>query len=94
LTPLLLILQAATAACAFPAGFSMLSDAFPLPIRNLAVSLIIMIGYLVGAGLFPFGIGYVAERSSFSWSFLILGLLTLGIVPLLVKIDRRGIDRE
>ena len=94
LTPPILILQAATAACAFPAGFSMLSNAFPLPIRNLAVSLIIMIGYLVGAGLFPFGIGYVAERSSFSWSFLILGLLTLGIVPLLVKIDRRGIDRE
>lgn len=94
LTPLLLILQAATAVCAFPAGFSMLSNAFPLSIRNLAVSLVIMIGYLVGGGLFPLGIGYIAERSSFSWSFSILGLLTLGVVPLLVRIDPRRTDSE
>ncbi len=92
LTPLLLVLQAATAACAFPAGFSMLSDAFPLPMRNLAVSLVVMIGYLVGGGLFPFGIGYIAERSSFSWSFSILGLLTLGAVTLLVRVGPRGPD--
>ncbi len=93
LTPALLILQAATAVCAFPAGFSMLSNAFPVSIRNLAVSLVIMIGYLVGGGLFPLGIGYVAERSSFSWSFSILGLLTLGVVPLLVGMDPRETDR-
>ncbi len=93
LIPLLLILQSATAVCAFPAGFSMLSDAFPLPIRNLAVSLVVMIGYLVGGGLFPFGIGYVAERSSFSWSFSILGLLTLGVVPLLMRVEPREADR-
>ncbi len=90
--PLLVILQASSAVCTFPAGFTMLSHGFPSPLRNLAVSLVIMIGYLVGGGVFPFGIGYIAERFSFSWSFLIQGLLTLGVVPLLLKIHPRQDD--
>jgi len=83
ITSLLVVLQASSVACAFPAGFTMLSAIFPSSIRNLAVSLVFMIGYLFGGGAFPLGIGYVAEISSFSWSFLLLGLLTLSIIPIL-----------
>ena len=90
MTPLLVMLQAASAVCTFPAGFTMLSHEFSSPIRNLVVSLVIMIGYLLGGGAFPWGIGYIAERSSFSWSFSLQGLLTLSIVPLLLKFHRRN----
>ena len=86
LTPLLIILQASVAVCAFPAGFSMLSHGFPSAFRNLAISLVIMMGYLLGAGAFPLGVGYVAEKLSFSWSFILQGLLTLCMVPFLLKV--------
>lgn len=82
-TPWLVVLQAASATCTFPAGFAMLSTQFPQSSRSLAVSLIIMVGYLLGGGLFPLGIGYIAERFSFSWSFFLLGILSLSMVPLL-----------
>ena len=62
MTPLLVVLQASSAACMFPVGFTMLSALFPNSLRSLAVSLVIMIGYLIGGGAFPLGIGYIAER--------------------------------
>jgi NNP family nitrate/nitrite transporter-like MFS transporter len=86
MTPLFIVLQASSSACTFPAGFAMLSAMFPQPFRNHAVSLVILIGSLLGGGAFPLGIGYVAERFSFSWSFFLLGLLTLSMVPLLVLV--------
>jgi MFS transporter, NNP family, nitrate/nitrite transporter len=89
MTLLLVILQASSAVCTFPAGFTMLSHGFPAPLRNLVVSLVIMIGYLLGGGAFPWGIGYIAERASFSWGFFLQGLLTLGMVPLLLKFNPR-----
>jgi NNP family nitrate/nitrite transporter-like MFS transporter len=91
ITSLLVILQASSAACTFPAGFTMVSIMFPQSSRSLAVSLVIMIGYLLGGGAIPLGMGYIAERFSFSWSFSLLGLLTLSMIPLLflVRSGRR-----
>lgn len=80
ITSLLVVLQASSATCAFPAGFTMVSIMFPQSSRSLAISLVIMIGSLLGGGAFPLGMGYIAERFSFSWSFSLLGLLTLSIV--------------
>jgi NNP family nitrate/nitrite transporter-like MFS transporter len=82
ITPWLVVLQASSAACMFPVGFTLLSTLFPDALRSLAVSMVIMIGYLIGGGVFPLGIGYVAERLSFSWGFGLLGVLTLAMVPL------------
>jgi NNP family nitrate/nitrite transporter-like MFS transporter len=86
LVPWLVILQASSAVCTFPAGFALMSARLSPSLRNLGVSLIIMIGYFLGAGLCPLGMGYVAELFSFSWSFILLGLFCLSMVPLLLKI--------
>jgi MFS transporter, NNP family, nitrate/nitrite transporter len=90
MTPLLVVLQASSAACMFPVGFTMLSTLFPSSLRSLAVSLVIMIGYLIGGGAFPLGIGYIAETLSFSWSFSLIGLLALMTIPLFFLIHREG----
>ena len=52
-TPVLIFLQSAFAASFYPAGFSLLSSVFPLPIRNVAVSMVLMFATLVGAGAVP-----------------------------------------
>ncbi|RPJ09668.1 MAG: MFS transporter, partial [Deltaproteobacteria bacterium] len=87
LSAVLIILQSSSAVCMFPAGFAMLSHGFPPSLRNLAVSLVIMISYLVGGGMFPLGMGYIAEKLSFSWSFGLLGIFTLAMVPVLLGIS-------
>ena len=91
-TPLLIVLQTLAVVCIFPAGFVMLAVIFSPSRRNLALSLIVTIGYLIGAGVFPVGIGYIAEKSSFSWSFAILGLLVLSVIPLLslIRLENRA----
>jgi len=86
IVPWLVILQASSAVCTFPAGFAMMSSHLPPSMRNLGVSLVIMIGYFLGGGLCPLGMGYIAELFSFSWSFVLLGLFCLSMVPLLLKI--------
>lgn len=85
-TALLVVLQASSSVCAFPTGFTMLSAIFPPSIRNLGVSLVFMISYLLGGGAFSLGIAYIAEVSSFSRSFSLLGLVTLSIIPVLLLI--------
>ena len=80
---LLIFLQSAAAASVFPAGFSLVSVIFPAGLRSLAVSMVIIIGSLIGGGVIPPAIGYLAEAFSFSFGLRLLGLLTLSILPLL-----------
>lgn len=87
ITPVLVFLQAASAACFFPSAFSIVSHLFVSQVRNLAVSLVVVAGSLVGAGAIPTGIGYFAEAYSFSFAICITGLLTLGVVPLLLRVN-------
>jgi NNP family nitrate/nitrite transporter-like MFS transporter len=80
---ILIFLQATAALCFFPAGFSMVSRVFPSSQRTLAVSLVTVMGSLLGGGVVPPAIGYLAEASSFSAGLGLLGLLTLSVPPLL-----------
>lgn len=82
-TPTLIVLQATSAPCFFVAAFSMVSFIFPPDLRSLAVSLLVLIGFLFGAGVVPPGIGYLAEALSFSFGFSLLGILVLATLPLL-----------
>lgn len=85
-TPALILLQATSAACLFPAGFAIVSGIFPPHLRSLAISLVVLVGYFFGAGLVPSGIGYLAEALSFSVGFSLLGILTLAMLPLLSRL--------
>ncbi len=87
ITPILVFFQSMASVCFFPAGLSMVSHLFAPHLRTLAVSLVMVVGFLVGAGLIPSGIGYFAEAFSFSGAICIVGLLTLAAVPLLLRIN-------
>ena len=82
ITPLLAFLQAASAASFYPAGFSLLSSVFPLPIRNLAVSMVLIVATLFGAGGVPPLIGFLADTVSFSFAFGAAGAATLAFLAL------------
>ena len=81
ITPTLIILQAASPPCFFPAALAVASLVFPSHLRSLGMSLLALVAVLVGNGAIPPGIGYVAEMSSFSFSFSLLGVLLVGMVP-------------
>jgi MFS transporter, NNP family, nitrate/nitrite transporter len=80
ITPVLAFLQAASAASFYPAGFSLLSSAFALPVRNLAVSMVLIVATLLGAGGVPPLIGLLADTVSFSFAFGAAGAATLVFV--------------
>jgi NNP family nitrate/nitrite transporter-like MFS transporter len=83
ITPPLIFLQAAFAASFYPAGFSLISSVFPLPIRNVAVSMVLILATLVGAGGVPPLIGLLADHFSFALAFGAAGAATLALlVPL------------
>lgn len=76
-TPLLVFLQASSVPSLMPVGLTMSSAIFPSSFRNVGVSLVALIGFVLGGGLIPSGMGFWAERFSFSSSFLLLGILSL-----------------
>jgi MFS family permease len=90
ITPPLIFLQAACAAAFYPAGFAMLSAVFPLPLRNVAVSMIMILGVLVGGGCVPPIVGFLADSHSFSLAFSAAGLATLASVFLLGSFPSRN----
>jgi len=80
ITPLLAFLQAASAASFYPAGFALLSSVFPLPVRNLAVSMVLIVATLFGSGGVPPLIGVLADTVSFSFAFGAAGVATLAFI--------------
>jgi len=88
-TPILLFLQAASAACLFPVGFTILALIFPSHLRSAAVSLVIFVGFLLGGGVVPSSIGHWAEAYSFSSALTILGLLFIVLLPLFLRVGAR-----
>ncbi|MFH1758733.1 MAG: MFS transporter, partial [Pseudomonadota bacterium] len=88
-TPILLFLQAASAACLFPVGFTILALIFPSHLRSAAVSLVIFVGFLLGGGVVPSSIGHWAEAFSFSSALTILGLLFMVLVPIFLRVGAR-----
>ena len=83
MTPVLIILQASSLPCFFGAAFAMASLIFPSHRRTLAISFLVLIGIVCGAGVMPPSIGYLAEVFSFSFGFTLIGVLALAALPLL-----------
>lgn len=69
----LVFLQPLIAVCFFPAGFAAISLIVPPRLRNIAVSLIIPLAFVVGGGLAPVFIGFLGDRHSFSLGIMICG---------------------
>ena len=80
-TKVFVFLQPALAGCFFPAGFAAVSFIFPPKLRNLAVSLIVPMAFLVGAGIVPIFIGLVGDIRSFALGIAISGgVITTGSI--------------
>ena len=90
ITPPLIFLQAGFAASFYPAGFSLLSSVFPLPVRNVAVSMVLILASLIGAGVVPPLVGFLADRFSFSFAFGAAGVAALACLLLFGFFPPRG----
>lgn len=80
------LLQPMLIAAFFPAGVTELAKIAPPESRNLAISLVIPVGNLFGAGAVPAALGYFAERGHFGAGFVAVGglmLTALALLPLL-----------
>ncbi len=93
ITPPLVFLQAACAASFYPPGFSLLSSVFPPSIRNVAVSMVLVLATLVGAGGAPPLVGVLADHVSFSFAFGAAGAVTLASLALLAFVPSRSAAR-
>lgn len=91
---ILVFLQAASVACLFPTGFTLVSLIFPERLRGTAVSLVIFMGFLFGGGILPSALGHWAEAFSFSSGFALFGIATLVLFPffrrLISRLDLSG----
>jgi NNP family nitrate/nitrite transporter-like MFS transporter len=77
----IVFLQPLVAVCFFPAGFAALSLIVPAKSRNIAVSLIVPLAFVVGAGLVPVFIGFIGDMGSFAFGITICGgLITAGSI--------------
>jgi len=79
---MMIFIQPMLSTCFFPAGFAALSKIGPPSIKNVAVSFTVPVGYLLGGGAIPAGIGLIGEIGSLSLGFTILGGLLLGSILL------------
>jgi NNP family nitrate/nitrite transporter-like MFS transporter len=83
---LTVFMQAMLAVCFFPAGFAAISRLSPERTRNVAVSLVIPAGILIGAGLVPTMLGLLGEARRFYLGFVMIGVLlcvSIALLPLL-----------
>jgi NNP family nitrate/nitrite transporter-like MFS transporter len=88
-----LFLQPTLAVCFFPAGFAALSRLVDASLRNLAVSVVIPLGFVLGSGAVPTLIGWMGETVSFAAGIVAVGCLILGGVGLAAALGRRGAGR-
>lgn len=75
-------LQPLAAVCFFPAGFAALSRISAPGARNIAVSLTVPLGFLIGGGAVPLMIGTLGDTSSFALGISIVGgCIAAGAIP-------------
>jgi len=74
----LIFVQPMLASSFFPPGFAALSRIGGPKLKNIAVSLTMPVGFLIGGGVIPAMLGVVGEVRSFSWGFMILGGILAG----------------
>jgi NNP family nitrate/nitrite transporter-like MFS transporter len=70
-------LQSMVATAFFPAGFAALAHIGSGKIKNVAVSLTVPVGFLLGGGVIAAGIGIMGQMGSFSFGFILLGGILL-----------------
>lgn len=76
-----IFLQSILATAFFPAGFAALARIGSTKIKNVAVSLTVPVGFLLGGGVIAAGIGIMGEMGSFSLGFILFGgILLLGFL--------------
>lgn len=76
-----LFLQPVLASCFFPAGLAAVSKISPPQFRNVAVALTIAVGFLLGGGAIPAGIGFMGEHGLFPLGIVLVGvLLVLSVI--------------
>jgi len=80
---LIIFLQPMMAVCFFPAGFTAINKVAPAQTRNVAVSLTVPLGFLLGGGVVPAFIGLAGERFSFSLGIFLVGIITLVSLPII-----------
>lgn len=78
-----IFLQPMVAVCFFPAGFTAISRIGPAGSRNVAISLAVPLGFILGGGVVPALIGWSGERISFSMGIIAVGIITLSCIPLI-----------
>ena len=74
----LIFVQPMLASSFFPPGFAALSRIGRSDLKNIAVSLTMPVGFLIGGGVIPAMIGVVGQARSFSSGFMILGVVLAG----------------
>ena len=79
--------QPLMAACFFPAGFAAMSLMVSAKLRNIAVSLVMPLAFVIGGGLAPVFIGYIGDMGSFAMSITLCGVLIMAgsAVPIALK---------
>jgi hypothetical protein len=75
---LIVFLQPLVAVCFFPPGFAALSGIGPPSVRNISVSLTVPVGFLVGGGAIPTGIGMLGDRGRFDLGISLVGVIIMG----------------
>jgi NNP family nitrate/nitrite transporter-like MFS transporter len=75
---LMVFLQPLIAVCFFPPGFAALSRIGPPSVRNILVSFTVPVGFLVGGGAVPTGIGMLGDRGYFALGISLVGMLIMG----------------
>jgi NNP family nitrate/nitrite transporter-like MFS transporter len=75
---LIVFLQPLIAVCFFPPGFAALSRIGPPSVRNILVSFTVPVGFLVGGGAIPTGIGMLGDRGCFGLGISLVGMLIMG----------------
>jgi NNP family nitrate/nitrite transporter-like MFS transporter len=74
---LAVFLQPMLAGSFYPAGFAALSRISSPETRNLAVSLTVPIGFMIGGGAVPAGMGFMGDVASFSLGIELVGGLVV-----------------
>jgi NNP family nitrate/nitrite transporter-like MFS transporter len=69
----IVFLQPLVAVCFFPAGFAAMSLIVSAKLRNIAVSFIVPLAFVVGGGLAPVFIGFIGDTGSFALGITISG---------------------
>ena len=85
---LALIIQASSCVCIFPLCFAAISKATTPQTRSVAVSVVVPVAHLLGSGMVPLGVGFLAEAGYFNFGFLGLGVFTLFSLPLVQSLNK------